>query len=176
MKNLFVSFLLAAALSCAAADIAGPWRFTLSSFGEETDSARAELKIDGEKLSGTLNEFKLEGTVQGDALKFTATRPNGDKFATLEGRLIGEELRGTLKRGDELSDWIARRVVTNTSSPQIRIFEPKVFHRFFSGTIAPALHINPGDTVRTWTVDAGGYDASRTKRSNGGNPQTGPFY
>jgi len=42
--------------------------------------------------------------------------------------------------------------------------------------IQPVLHINPGDTIRTTTVDAGGRDASNTRRSNGGNPETGPFY
>ena len=38
------------------------------------------------------------------------------------------------------------------------------------------LHIYPGDTVKTWTVDAGGVDAAGKRRSNGGNPETGPFY
>jgi acetamidase/formamidase len=56
------------------------------------------------------------------------------------------------------------------------VFEPTVFHRVFSGTISPALHLNPGDTIKTWTVDAGGRDAKGVRRSNGGNPETGPFY
>lgn len=30
--------------------------------------------------------------------------------------------------------------------------------------------------MRTWTVDAGGSDSSNVKLSEGGNPQTGPFY
>jgi acetamidase/formamidase len=38
------------------------------------------------------------------------------------------------------------------------------------------LRISPGDTVRTWSVDAGGTDASGQRRSLGGNPLTGPFY
>ncbi len=38
------------------------------------------------------------------------------------------------------------------------------------------LHIFPGDTVRTWTVDAGGVDSKGVRRSLGGNPETGPFY
>jgi acetamidase/formamidase len=69
-----------------------------------------------------------------------------------------------------------RRVVTTTPPPQTRTFEPTAFHRLFSGTIPPALRINPGDTVRTTTVDAGGNDAKGTRRSLGGNPETGPFY
>jgi len=62
------------------------------------------------------------------------------------------------------------------ATPTAHTFEPKEFHRLFSGAIPPALHISPGDTVKTWTVDAGGSDAAGKKRSNGGNPQTGPFY
>ena len=38
------------------------------------------------------------------------------------------------------------------------------------------LRIHPGDTVRTWAVDAGGRDKAGKPRSGGGNPQTGPFY
>src|SRR5579871_872682 len=68
------------------------------------------------------------------------------------------------------------RPIVVHATPQTRTFEATQFHRFFSGTIAPALRINPGDTVRTTTVDAGGRDATNTRRSNGGNPETGPFY
>jgi amidase len=38
------------------------------------------------------------------------------------------------------------------------------------------LHIFPGDTVHTESVDAGGWDARGTHRVFGGNPLTGPFY
>jgi len=161
-----------------AADIAGSWRFYLTSFGEENGPAKLELKVEAGKLTGTLNELKIEGTVQGDSFKCVATRPSGDKFASFEGRVQGAELAGTAHRenGDDLT-FVARRPTAPVSAaPQTRTFEPTQFHRFFSGTIPPAMHINPGDTVRTWTVDAGGRDASNKRRSNGGNPETGPFY
>ncbi len=167
---------LAAIFVASAADLSGPWRVSLVSFGEEMNSAKLNLTVEGSKLTGTLNEMKLEGTVTGDDLKFNATRPNGDAFASFEGRLEGNELKGTVSiRSDKLT-WVARRAVLPTAAPQTRTFEPTQFHRFFSGTIAPVLHINPGDTVRTWTVDAGGRDAQNQRRSNGGNPETGPFY
>ena len=56
------------------------------------------------------------------------------------------------------------------------MFEPKEFHRVFSGAIPPVFHIYPGDSVKTWSVDAGGMDAQGVPRSLGENPQTGPFY
>ena len=50
------------------------------------------------------------------------------------------------------------------------------FHCFFSSTVPPVLQIFPGDTVTTWSVDAGGTDAQGKRRSLCGNPLTGPFY
>jgi acetamidase/formamidase len=38
------------------------------------------------------------------------------------------------------------------------------------------LRIQPGDSVHSWSVDAGGRDATGKTLSLGGNPLTGPFY
>jgi amidase len=174
MKNVTL-LLLALALTLDAADLAGSWRFSLISFGEEVAPAKLDLKLDGDKITGNLNELKIDGAVQNGTIRFTATR-EGKEFGTFEGRINGAELTGTARiHGDDMS-WVARRPTLPTAAPQTRTFEPTMFHRSFSGTISPALHINPGDTVRTWTVDAGGRDAKNVRRSNGGNPETGPFY
>jgi len=68
-----------------------------------------------------------------------------------------------------VEDVVQRKVATHT-------FEPTEFHHHFSSAIPPALRINPGDTVKTWSVDAGGTDAKGVRRTSGGNPQTGPFF
>ena len=60
-------------------------------------------------------------------------------------------------------------------APRVINFTPKVYYTTFSGANPPALHIFPGDTVRTTTVDANGGGADRQKTPSG-NPQTGPFY
>jgi amidase len=177
MKKLAALLFAIAPTLCLAAEIAGTWRLNIVAFGEETASAKLELKVDGKKLTGTLNELKIEGSATDSNVKFTATRPNGEKFGTFEGTLAANELTGTARVREEDIRWIARKPpALSTAAPQTRIFEPKVFHRQFSGAIEPALHINSGDTIRTTTVDAGGRDASKTRRSNGGNPETGPFY
>jgi len=168
--------LLALAAALSAADITGSWRIYFVTFAEETSPARLEIQVQGEKLTGTLNEIHIEGTFRDGTVKFTGKRPNGQDFGTFEGRTKGDELAGNAHMGDQDRPWIARRAATITAAPQTRTFEPSQFHRYFSGTIAPALHINPGDTVRTTTVDAGGTDAKGVRRSNGGNPETGPFY
>lgn len=54
-------------------------------------------------------------------------------------------------------------------------FTPTHYFRTM-GSHAPVLHIAPGDTVITTTVDAWGLDAAEQKATEGGNPMTGPFY
>ncbi len=54
-------------------------------------------------------------------------------------------------------------------------FEPQIYHTAI-GPHQPVLHIEPGDTVSTTTVDAEGKDATNQPITPGGNPQTGPFY
>lgn len=175
MKRL-VLLLLCLASAVAAADLAGSWRFALVGFGEEIAQASLEFKVQGDKVTGNLNEINLAGTFRDGVLHFTGTRPNGEEFGKFEGKFKGDELTGTVRMGTEDRPWVARRRVVPTAAPQTRTFEPTKFHRFFSGTIPPVLHINPGDTVRTTTVDAGGTDGKGVRRSNGGNPETGPFY
>jgi amidase len=54
-------------------------------------------------------------------------------------------------------------------------FEPTHFHVTI-GSHEPVLHVASGDTVRTWCVDSGGSDRSGEQITDGGNPQTGPFF
>ena len=54
-------------------------------------------------------------------------------------------------------------------------FEPTHFHVTI-GSHEPVLRVASGDTIRTRCVDAGGTDASGEQITQGGNPQTGPFY
>jgi amidase len=54
-------------------------------------------------------------------------------------------------------------------------FEPTRFH-ITIGSHEPVLGVASGDTIRTWTVDSGGYDREHEQITDGGNPQTGPFF
>jgi amidase len=51
-----------------AADVTGTWHLVLVRFGEESADARVEFKTEGTKLTGTLNELKLEGTAENDTI------------------------------------------------------------------------------------------------------------
>jgi acetamidase/formamidase len=162
-------------LAAFAADVSGRWNLHLVRFGETFASARVELKADGTKVTGALNELKLEGTFEGDHLRLTATR-DGKNWGSFEGRLQGDDLSGSVKQGNEQFEWKARRDLAVAATPKTHVFEPTVFHRNFSGAIPPALRINPGDSIKTYTVDAGGVDSKGVRRSMGGNPETGPFF
>jgi acetamidase/formamidase len=158
------------------ADVDGRWNCHYFRFGQEVDADRADLKSDGTRVTGALSGLKVEGTIENDRLRFTATRPDGTESATYEGRIRGDEIEGTvLYRGEEYG-WKAWRAREATGPPKTHVFVPTEFHRVFSGAIEPVLRINPGDTVKTTTIDAGGRDAKDVPRSMGGNPQTGPFY
>jgi len=55
-------------------------------------------------------------------------------------------------------------------------FKPNVYYREYSSANPVALTIKPGDTVMTESVDAGGFDKEGQKKSERGNPLTGPFF
>jgi amidase len=57
----------------------------------------------------------------------------------------------------------------------IHRFQPTHYYTTI-GSHEPVLTIADGDTVITTTVDAGGYDHKDEKVTEGGNPQTGPFF
>jgi len=175
--NRILAILLLAASTTLAADISGDWEFAAKTLGD-TIYARVTLKTEGNKLTGTLNELKFDGTISGDKIVFNALRPDGNVFGTFEGTAHGsDEISGTaLFRKTEKVEWTARRPARAPTTPRTHDFEPKEFHRVFSDAIPPVLHVFPGDTIRTWTVDAGGADAKGVRRSQGGNPETGPFY
>ncbi len=54
-------------------------------------------------------------------------------------------------------------------------FAPTHYHHTL-GPHEPVLRVADGDTVVTTTADAAGHDASGEQVTEGGNPQTGPFY
>ena len=172
-----VLFILLVVNGVSAADVSGDWEFTAKILNDFS-YARVTLKAEGDKLTGNLNEIKLEGTIKGDELSFLATRPNGERFGEFKGKSSGDELSGTGSWPGQTGDvnWSAKRAKKPSGKPQVHDFEPTEFHRLFSDSIPPVLHIFPGDTVRTWTVDAAGVDSKGVRRSVGGNPQTGPFY
>jgi len=55
-------------------------------------------------------------------------------------------------------------------------FKPTVFYNNFSHKFPSVLTVQQGDTIRSESADAGGFDKSGVRVAKRGNPLTGPFY
>ena len=162
--------------------LTGNWLVSADYFGTPL-YFRLNLQQTGDKLTGTYRGYKLEGTRTGDTFHLSAKDEQGNT-----DDLTGTIADGTLHITDVETDADDKAhpdtlKVTATlppplahPTPQRHEFTPTVFYRQVSALNKPVLTINPGDTIHTTTVDAGGTDFNGVKRSLGGNPQTGPFY
>jgi acetamidase/formamidase len=179
MKNLNRAVLLLVALStpAAAEEISGAWELYLHVY-DDTQAHRLKLEAQDGKLSGTVGTNRdVTGTLKAGKVELEVRfRDNKNVWATLTGSLQGSEMAGEGKWFETPIRWKAKRPASKPAAPRTHDFTPREFHRYFSAAIPPVLHIFPGDTVRTWSVDAGGRDREGNRRSLGGNPQTGPFY
>ena len=167
----------AVAAAAAGGDISGIWELTVVQLGE-TNVERIHLKADGDKISGKHGQTgNLEGTLKADKLEIKELGDDKKVRSEFTGSVHGDTFSGVVKFGGMELQCSARRAVPRPpGSPSRHNFEPSQFHRHFSGAIPPALKIFPGDTVHTDTVDAGGVDKNGVRRSQGGNPLSGPFY
>jgi amidase len=168
MTFLLVSLLLGT-LVPQQGELSGAWAITVVDFGRPNTS-RMVLKQDGQTLTGTVGNQALEGSVSAGEISFTV----GNR--TAKGRLVEQRLSGEVTQDGRTLAWSAVRIPPRPAQPRTHTFEPSKFERYFTSGIPPVLHIAPGDTVKTWSVDAGGTDPKGERRSLGGNPQTGPFY
>jgi amidase len=162
--------------------LTGRWVVTADFFGT-TRYARLDLTQQGEKLTGKFNGDPLEGTLSGSAVHVLAKDQQGNTneiTATLKGGALSGNIIATnaSEKQHPLNFRFTAALVPPRPSgpPQRHEFTPTVFYRQFSPFNKPVLTINPGDSVHTTTVDAGGSDEHDVKRVAGGNPQTGPFY
>ena len=155
---------------------AGRWVSNLKYF-EEDNYDRMELELNGGKLTGKLGGDPFDGTYKDGQIDATVIA-NPKQTIKLQGHFDGDRITGTaliVENKFELK-WEARRDASKITTTKTHTFEPSQFHHHFSAAIEPALHINPGDTVKTWSVDAGGSDPKGVSVTSGGNPLTGPFY
>src|SRR5207248_2904008 len=137
MPAIGLVWALAGSAAAIAADVSGDWEATARYLGDVTYFP-LKLQVSGDKLTGSLNELKLEGSIHGDDLAFKATRPNGDHFGDFKGSVHGNELSGTgvwFEKQEIV--WSAKRPAKPPSEPKVHDFEPKEFHRVFSEAIPP---------------------------------------
>jgi amidase len=175
-----IALLCLAAAACAqtaSPSPAGKWVSNLKSF-DENNYDRLELNLSGTKLTGKLGGDAFDGSFKNGRIEGTV-KQNPHTTIQLRGRLDGDRIEGTATMVEDKLDlkWEAQREPPKSAAaPKTHNFEPTQFQHYFSAALAPALHISPGDTVKTWSVDAGGTDPKGVRRTSGGNPLTGPFY
>jgi amidase len=163
-------------------NVSGGWIATGNVFGT-TFYFRFQLQQNGASVTGTIGGQKAQGTLEGNALRVLATQKDGST-AEISATVGNGSLAGSETQTDA-ADKSHPRVIQFTATPiparpagppQRHEFAPTVFYRQYSPSNAPVLTVNPGDTIHTTTVDAGGTDEHGVRRVLGGNPETGPFF
>lgn len=176
---LGLSFLAASAQTPS---ITGRWIVSTDYLGTPL-TPLLNLEQTGEKVTGTGRGYKYAGTLHGTALHLTAADEQGNTDE-ITATLAHTKMQGMDTETDAhdkahpmtLKFTAILAPALQHPQPKTHEFTPTVFYRQVSAFNKPVLTINPGDTIHTSTVDAGGTDRNGVKRSLGGNPQTGPFY
>lgn len=155
--------------------LSGDWQATVHLFGS-TRYTILHLEQTGEKVTGTIFGTRIECQLQSAVCAGTVREGNDPPNGTIRLTITSSEIQAEGSDADGPFDFVARRPVMPNGPPRTHQFTPTKFYNYFSSTYEPVLHVAPGDTIETWSVDAGGVDASGKRRSPGGNPLTGPFF
>lgn len=184
MKSAALLLLTLAPLAAhaQAPSLTGRWIVTTDFYGTPR-LYTLHLTQQSDKLTGDFGGDRLEGTFTGNSVNFHATDEEGgteDVKATLTQATLSGSVH-EVHPGEEnhpLDYTFTATLIPQrpTAAPRRHEFAPTVYYRSFSPFNKPVLTVNPGDTIHTTTVDAGGNDFEDIKRVAGGNPQTGPFY
>ena len=164
-------------------DITGRWEVA-TSYPGGSYLAGLDLTVEQDKIKGRSGwlvpdwaPFYYEGTRASPGIRLKMTYKDGSPIGELALRIDRGVLKGTgTIHGVAVTVIGHRPAIRPTATPAVHTFEPQVYYRTFSGTNPPVMHIFPGDSVRTKTVDANGADEQGVSRSLPQNPQTGPFY
>src|SRR5580692_407773 len=176
MNNMIVTFtLFLLAFAPQTAALTGEWLLTWDQMGPQY--IRVSVKQEGAAARVTWENESFQCTLTNNVCEGTVTENNNPKAGKVKITMNGDEIKG---EGTDLEGAFTfkgtRPLPPPPGGPRTHKFEPTVFHNYFAWNIAPALHIFPGDTVETKSVDAGGTDENGVRRAAGGNPLTGPFY
>jgi acetamidase/formamidase len=155
-----------------AADLSGEWYLSVTAQGERVAANRVQITQTGDTFTFKFQSDEFKGTLSGSKVDLDAGRVKLTGVLVSDSRMEGD---GRIPSGLP-AKWVAERIVARSGQPKTHEFTPTKFERYFSSATPPVLRINPGDTVKTWSVDAGGRAPDGKVLSLGGNPLTGPFY
>jgi amidase len=180
------SALLLTTPALAAPDYAGSWEVAVREFGDKNyylpmTDGRLMLEAHGDSYTGRFNQIVFAGGLEKDGLHLSCSEKGRD-CGKLVLQLSGNRLSG---KGDLIASspaisipvtLEAKRPAARPQGPALHDYDPQAFHNFYSPTLAPVLHLFPGDSVHTRTLDSRGHDRDGKPRAPRGNPLTGPFY
>ena len=170
----FALFLLAFAAP-QATTFTGEWLLTWDQMGPQY--IRVSVTQEGAAVRVTWENESIQCTPTDNVCVGTVTENGNPDAGKAKITMNGDELKGEGIDLEGAFTFIGKRpLVPPPGGPRTHKFEPTAFHNYFASHISPALHIFPGDTVETKSVDAGGVDENGVRRAPGGNPLTGPFY
>ena len=179
MRLICTLAFLCAAISAQTPDLTGDWLLTLTIYGEP-DVMRLKLEPKEGGVTGKIwGGVKLDGAVNGSTVEFKCSYEEDKETkscGSVSATVANGEMKGAGKLFDDAAEFRAKRLPVAAAAPRTHDFAATRYYRQFSGSTEPVLTINPGDTVRTKCVDAGGVDDKGEHKSHGGNPLTGPFY
>jgi amidase len=180
--------LLAAGI-CSAAELSGNYIAEITRGTAAPQYARVALKVEGTRISGSWGQYLITGTISGTSIDLKLADSGGRSAGEVSGAVSGDgfagqgKLAGNRGRGNGRGGAAAEPQPVNwkltayrpPDKPKTYDFEPKSFYTIYSANWTPVLHIYPGDTVRTRTID-NARDANAVRYGSGGDPSTGPFY
>ena len=183
---LFAGAMMLTTPAMAAPDFSGSWEVGVREFGDKNyylpmTDGRLVLEAHGDSYTGRFNQITFTGSVEGDGLHL-ACNEKGRDCGRLVLQLSGNRLSG---KGDLIasSPTLSIPVTLEGKRPAVRSrhaamhdYDPQVFHNFYSPASVPVMHLFPGDSVKTRTLDSRGQDRDGKPRAPRGNPLTGPFY
>ena len=149
-----------------AADMSGEWYLTVITQGERVASGQNRHTPDGKPDHVQIHGCEFKGVWRGTGSKRReqttgAQPPSKARFPAITWKATPSSPVGW--RGK----WTADRIKPLVKGSKVHDFTPTQFQRYLSASIPPVLRIQPGDTVRTWSVDAGG------SRCDGEDPVVG---
>ena len=180
---------------CFAAGLTGDWVGQLTGPFDSQYTAQynhVDLKADGAKLSGTWGTYTLAGTLAGTKVNISLDRrewqagrhphrhcgremPFLGKVSVVPARRGGGGRPAVQRSLRTMSPGSLPALLRRPATPKTYDFEPNVAYGTYSAAEPPNLHIFPGDTVNTRTMDAA-RDANIIRHGTGGDANIGPFY
>ena len=177
---LSAALLLSSHAALAATDYSGAWEFSVREFGDHNfylplTDGRLVLEKQGAGYVAHINKLTLTGTAGSSDLTL-ACQQDSKSCGSLALKLSGNQLAGGGTLLGIPMTFSGKRPAARPAAATVHDYNPQTFHNFYSPALQPVMHIFPGDSIKTRTLDSRGQDFDLKPRAPRGNPLTGPFY